>query len=99
MDIVEKEKSVAIRKEGDEDQGRNFTFDYVYGIESTQKQVYDESAYGLVESVLEGYNGRSQIVPVLFHKWHSNLILSLRKIFFEIFIAKSNSVCLTHSLS
>jgi kinesin family protein 3/17 len=57
VDIVEKEKSVAIRKEGDEDQGRNFTFDYVYGIESTQKQVYDESAYGLVESVLEGYNG------------------------------------------
>ena len=39
-------------------EGRKFTYDYVYGMSSTQRQVYDEAAFGLVESVLEGYNGK-----------------------------------------
>lgn len=34
-----------------------FTFDYAYGKTSTQKQVYDQCASGIVASVLEGYNG------------------------------------------
>jgi len=34
-----------------------FTFDYAYGKDSTQKQVYDQCASGIVASVLEGYNG------------------------------------------
>jgi len=34
-----------------------FTFDAVYGEESTQKQFYEESCFSLVESVLEGFNG------------------------------------------
>jgi kinesin family protein 3/17 len=29
----------------------------VYGEDSKQNEVYDECAFGLVESVLEGYNG------------------------------------------
>ena len=45
-------------KQVNDEMGRKFTYDYVYGVESTQKQVYDEAAYGLVESVLEGYNGK-----------------------------------------
>lgn len=36
---------------------RTFTFDVVYGEESTQNEVYDECGFSLVESVLEGYNG------------------------------------------
>lgn len=36
---------------------RTFTFDVVYGEDSTQQQVYDECGFSLVESVLEGYNG------------------------------------------
>lgn len=36
---------------------RMFTFDLVYGEESQQQNVYDECAFSLVESVLEGYNG------------------------------------------
>ena len=36
---------------------KNFTFDAVYGVESTQRQVYDETAFPLVESVIQGYNG------------------------------------------
>lgn len=34
-----------------------FTFDFAYGKNSTQKQVYDQCASGIVASVLEGYNG------------------------------------------
>jgi hypothetical protein len=36
---------------------RNFTFDVIYGENSKQQEVYDECAFGLVESVIEGYNG------------------------------------------
>jgi len=36
---------------------KGFTFDAVYGDDSTQRAVYDETAYPLVESVLKGYNG------------------------------------------
>ena len=34
-----------------------FSFDAVYDWNSSQRQVYDESAFPLVESVIEGYNG------------------------------------------
>ena len=34
-----------------------FAYDSVYDWNSTQRQVYDESAFPLVESVIEGYNG------------------------------------------
>lgn len=36
---------------------KSFTFDSVYGPDSTQRQVYDETAFPLVESVIQGYNG------------------------------------------
>ena len=34
-----------------------FTYDSVFGIEATQRSIYDESGFPLIESVLEGYNG------------------------------------------
>jgi len=36
---------------------KTFSFDSVYDPDSTQKQVYEETAFPLVESVLTGYNG------------------------------------------
>ena len=36
---------------------KTFSFDAVYGQDSLQQTVYDESAFPLVESVIEGYNG------------------------------------------
>lgn len=36
---------------------KSFTFDNVYDHNSTQRGLYDETAYPLVESVMEGYNG------------------------------------------
>ena len=45
-------------KEGEDlNNGRIFTYDAVYGPDSTQRSVYDEGAFALVESVVEGYNG------------------------------------------
>lgn len=38
-------------------QVKQFTFDYAYSQTSKQKDVYEECAYRLVESVTEGYNG------------------------------------------
>ena len=34
-----------------------FAYDSVYGPESTQRAIYDETAFPLVESVIGGYNG------------------------------------------
>jgi Cdc6-like AAA superfamily ATPase len=34
-----------------------YTFDSVYGMESTQSQIYNESARPIINSVLKGYNG------------------------------------------
>ena len=42
---------------GGDGQERVFTYDSVYGPDSTQRQVYDEGAFDLVESVMAGYNG------------------------------------------
>lgn len=39
------------------DQPKVFTFDRVFGPESKQTDVYNDTARSIVESVLEGYNG------------------------------------------
>ena len=39
------------------DQRKQFTFDYTYGMQSEQKQIFEDCAFGIIESVLEGYNG------------------------------------------
>ncbi|KAL0245124.1 hypothetical protein GEMRC1_009204 [Eukaryota sp. GEM-RC1] len=39
------------------DKTKTFTFDNVYGSETEQRRVYDETALPLVDSVLGGYNG------------------------------------------
>lgn len=49
--------SVMITKPKSQEIGKNFAYDAVYDDDSTQQQVYDDSAFSLVESVLEGYNG------------------------------------------
>lgn len=45
------------KEETFKDLPRHYTFDAVYDDDSLQKTVYDESAFSIVESVLEGYNG------------------------------------------
>lgn len=54
IEVDKKVNQVIISKNGDQ---KAFTYDAVYDWNSTQRGVYDESAFPLVESVLEGYNG------------------------------------------
>ena len=39
------------------EQARTFYFDSVFGAESQQLEIYNETARPIVDSVLEGYNG------------------------------------------
>jgi len=39
------------------DPPKSFTFDGVYGIDSTTEAIYNDNGFDLVEGVLEGYNG------------------------------------------
>ena len=57
--MVDNEKGeISIKKPTDlSAKPKTFTFDFAYGEDSTQKQVYDECASQIVKSVLEGYNG------------------------------------------
>ena len=36
---------------------KQFTFDFAYGFESQQKDIYEDCAYSIIESVFQGYNG------------------------------------------
>lgn len=40
------------------DKQRTFFFDSVFGFDSQQMEIYNETARPIVDSVLEGYNGR-----------------------------------------
>lgn len=57
--IADKElKQISLRKPGSsKDPTKDFTFDAVFPLDSSQRAIYEESVFTLVESVLEGYNG------------------------------------------
>lgn len=44
-------------KPGSKEDPKSFTFDNVFGSESLQSYIYEETAFSLVDSVIEGYNG------------------------------------------
>ena len=54
---------------------RNFTFDAVFNDQSKQRQVYDEVAYPLVESVLEGHAHSDEEVASARHR-HEHVLKS-----------------------
>lgn len=51
------EKTVSVIGEGVDNIGLDFAFDHVFTTDATQDQVYSKSAFSLVQSVLEGFNG------------------------------------------
>lgn len=57
IDTDEKNKQVYIYKPGEKDQAKSFAFDYVFGSETPQQHIYEQTAFSLVDSVLDGYNG------------------------------------------
>lgn len=68
MVVVEKDTNQIILKKPKEvkDPPKVFAFDSVFGVESTQRMLYDESAFPLIESVLEGYNGSVTWLSILY---------------------------------
>lgn len=44
-------------KPNSKDHPKPFTFDHVFGQDSLQSYVYEQTAFSLVDNVLEGYNG------------------------------------------
>ncbi|CAD8189553.1 unnamed protein product [Paramecium pentaurelia] len=52
----ESTNSVELFRNQDNDQ-KQFTYDYVFGPDTPQLQIYQQTAFNLVESVAEGYNG------------------------------------------
>ena len=64
---MDKENAMAfLHKPDGSAQPKEFTYDAVYDETSTQKEIYDETASGIVDSVMEGYNGKSQSLIVSF---------------------------------
>ena len=57
MKVDSRDNQIVLMKPEDESNQKSFTFDAVYDHDSLQQVVYDESAFPLVESVVEGYNG------------------------------------------
>jgi len=49
--------SVKNPKSSESEAAKNFSFDHVFGPDVEQKFIYDTCAAGLVDSVLDGYNG------------------------------------------
>lgn len=48
---------IVLKKPGEDIVEKDFSYDYVFGPATPQPQIYEESAFSLVESVVEGYNG------------------------------------------
>ena len=58
IDIDLKLKQVAIRNPDDPHEvPKAFTYDGAYDDQTQQRNFYDESCFGIIESVLEGFNG------------------------------------------
>ena len=58
VEIDRKVMQVILKRPSDPAEvAKTFSYDSVYDWNSTQRSVYDESAFPLVESVIEGYNG------------------------------------------
>lgn len=51
------QNQIELVRPGADAPNKDFAYDSVYGIDSIQQEVYDESAFPLVESVIKGYNG------------------------------------------
>jgi hypothetical protein len=54
---VDKDNNQINLKKPDKEQNNTFQYDYVYPPNISQREVYDETAFPIVEAVIEGYNG------------------------------------------
>eukprot|EP00730_Choanoeca_flexa_P020131 TRINITY_DN9839_c0_g1_i2.p3 TRINITY_DN9839_c0_g1~~TRINITY_DN9839_c0_g1_i2.p3 ORF type:complete len:101 (+),score=7.83 TRINITY_DN9839_c0_g1_i2:164-466(+) len=61
VSVNHKRKTISVEEEGT-GKIKPFTFDAAYGKDSTQKDVYEESAKDIVADVLNGFNGEHQLL-------------------------------------
>ncbi len=52
--VYSKDNILTIKKAAD---AKDFVFDYVFGIDTRQENIYEACAYSIVENALEGFNG------------------------------------------
>ena len=55
VEVDEQNNTVAVTSQKSDT--KTFQFDYVYPMDSTQRRVYDEVAFPIVDSIFQGYNG------------------------------------------
>ena len=55
VDVDTANNTVSINSEKNET--KTFQFDYVYPMETTQREIYDQVAFPIVDSIFQGYNG------------------------------------------
>lgn len=57
VQVDTKSHSIQLKNDKDADESKVFSYDYVFPPDILQQTVYENSAFPLVESVVEGYNG------------------------------------------
>lgn len=58
VEVDSKNNQVNLVKElNSQEQPKSFSFDYVFGADCAQSLIYEQSAFSLVDNVLDGYNG------------------------------------------
>ena len=57
VQVKRKEKEILVVDPDNPKEVRNFFFDYVYGSDSHQLDIFEETAKPILESVIQGYNG------------------------------------------
>lgn len=57
VEVDSKNNQINLVKEDTKEQPKSFSFDFVFSTESAQSLIYEQSAFSLVDNVLDGYNG------------------------------------------
>lgn len=57
MEVDTPNKQINLLKEDSREQPKSFSFDYVFGSDCAQSLIYEQTAFSLVDNVLDGYNG------------------------------------------
>ena len=57
VEVDSKNNQIYLVKEDTKEPPKTFSFDYVFAPDCAQTLIYEQSAFSLVDNVLEGYNG------------------------------------------
>lgn len=57
VEVDSNNNQINLIKEDNREQPKSFSFDFVFAPDSAQSLIYEQSAFSLVDNVLDGYNG------------------------------------------